>query len=215
MAQMASNEIQKNINLKWSEFKSRTGTSQFAAAKRLGMNQSAFSQYLRGAIPLNRDFIVKFCKLTGTSLDEIGYEDRDIKVRGQSLAVKYATSGRSFANKSMVVETLAPASDFFGVLVDTDEPIGVGNILLVSEVQECREGDFVLKMSGGKRPTVTFGKLLKDGSDWVISKKVDGVYRLLDVDTSDTLKRITGSYIPEPTQAEVYVGLEGYGRTNK
>lgn len=50
--------------LAWIAFKdSNPGISQTWAARELGINQSAFSQYLNGAIPLNLDALVKFCLL--------------------------------------------------------------------------------------------------------------------------------------------------------
>lgn len=58
------------INATWQAFKNSTGCSQAEAAKQLGMNQSAFSQYLRGAVPLNTDFKRKFAELTGSKVGD-------------------------------------------------------------------------------------------------------------------------------------------------
>ena len=62
----------KEVFKAWQDEMRRTGSkvSQDDVADRLGIGQSAFSQYLNGKIPLNPDFAAKISGLIGTKVSE-------------------------------------------------------------------------------------------------------------------------------------------------
>lgn len=56
----------------WAEYQTKNpGISQEAAAGRAGMTQSAFSQFLRGTVPMRVTPVIKFANLFGVDAREI------------------------------------------------------------------------------------------------------------------------------------------------
>ncbi len=152
----------------WASYRNDAGVSQAKAAKALGMNQSAFSQYLRGAIPLNTDFLMRFGKLTahdmGDAIEEISATSR---MRAVTLPIKYTLSGAEREGR-LVVESLVPSGDCY--LVENDYPtlpLRKGDYFIVDPDASVCSGSLVfVRFSADIPPTI--GELSYVNNDWVL-----------------------------------------------
>lgn len=63
--------IADNLKAAWGNAQSSTGMAQHQAAAKLGISQSAFSQFLNGKVAPSTDFILQFCNLLGISLKQV------------------------------------------------------------------------------------------------------------------------------------------------
>jgi transcriptional regulator with XRE-family HTH domain len=68
----ADKRAAERVRALWAEYRRRNpGVSQEVAAARAGMGQSAFSQFLRGDVPMRVQPVLKFAKLFGVDPPEI------------------------------------------------------------------------------------------------------------------------------------------------
>jgi len=119
-------EVLNRVRLAWHAHKDKTGMSQSSAAEMLNMNQSAFSQYLRGTVSLNDVFLSKFSMLIGKDpsyfddrLSKFAYRKESIKETG-IVHIEYALSGvRYNPPKTLVVASPYVPTDRVPILVDT------------------------------------------------------------------------------------------------
>lgn len=63
--------IAGNLRSAWNNVQSSTGMAQHQAAAKLGISQSAFSQFLNGKVAPSTAFIMQFCNLLGISLKNV------------------------------------------------------------------------------------------------------------------------------------------------
>lgn len=193
--QMAYNEdTQKAVRRVWDEFKSETGTSQAKAAKALGINQSALSQYLRGEIPLNTDFLAKFAKLTKSDLDSLGITPAT--VGAMPLELRYTLSGRRLRDTSALVPSPTSFEGCFGIVVDYDDfALPRDSIMIVDETTTIKEYDSVILVSRDDRMINGTIRYTPDGWE-VLEPHARGARRFV-VGKDDTIYRLGGAFLPE------------------
>lgn len=107
--------------------------SQEHAAAALGFNQSALSQYLRGAIPLNATVLWKFCELLGLAPEEIS---PDIAGRELERARKWREVAESDPGKTMV--------DSLAIEHFVSTTVSQPNMLVLSAKENAEEYALVL-----------------------------------------------------------------------
>lgn len=192
-------QLIKNV---WGNFKAATKTSQAKAAKAMGMNQSAFSQYLRGDIPLNTDFISKFANLTNTDIVTMAPHGAIRQVSMQSIEIKYTLSGRQLTNSFELIPSPVNLDHAYAILVDySDFILERGTLLLVDTLSEIREHDTVIFITEENRPV--YGVISFTENEWeVLEPHYFGGNRFT-IASSMKVDRVSGTYIP-PNQGRVF-----------
>lgn len=182
----------------WISFKESTKTSQVKAAKAMGMNQSAFSQYLRGDIPLNTDFISKFSKLTNTDIASLVPQSSIGQVSMQPISIKYTLSGCRLSNSFELIPSPVNLDHAFAVSVDyPDFILERGTLLLIDTTAEIREHDTVILINNEQR--LIYGVISYIENKWqVLEPHYFGGNRI-SVEETMEVNRVSGSYIPPNT----------------
>lgn len=190
------------IKKTWVNFKASTKTSQAKAAKVMGMNQSAFSQYLRGDIPLNTDFISKFSILTNTEIIVLAPPSDIRKVSMQPITVKYTLSGRKLSESFESIPSPVNLDHAFAIVVDySDFILERGTLLLIDTVSEIREHDTVVFINKDNRPI--YGVISYLENEWeVLEPHYFGGNRFI-IEASMEVNRVSGSYSP-PNQGRIF-----------
>lgn len=192
-----SKDVLKRVQAAWQSLKETSKLSQTAAAKAMNMNQSAFSQYIRGSIPLNTDFLRKFAALTDLELEELGVitSSTDV-VPSKPIKVMATLSGRKPTERSVLVDTILEASGCYFVEVDySDHQFEKGTMLLISPTGKISSGDSVIYFKeDGER--AVFGKLELTEEGWELTERLwQGGKRYL-VDSADHIYRVSCVYLP-------------------
>lgn len=190
-----SNDVLKKVQLAWSSHKDATALSQAKAAKAMGMNQSAFSQYLRGTIPLNTDFLTKFTAFTGLELSDFGASSDTVPEK--PLRVLATLSGRKPTTPSVLVETILECDESYFIEVDYDDfGLRKGSMLLVNPKGNVRAGDRVVYLRKKGQPIV-FGELSETEEGWEILEQLWQGGRRYLVDPKDDVFRVVSVYNPQ------------------
>lgn len=189
-----SDDVLQKVQLAWSAHRDTESLSQAKAAQAMGMNQSAFSQYLRGAIPLNTDFLSKFTAFTGTKLSDFGAEVTAVPSR--PLRVLRTLSGAKPTVNSILVETILENEASYLVEVDyNDFMLPKGSMLLVNPKGTIRHGDRVVYIRRGNVHTV-FGTISETEEGWEILEQLWQGGRRYLVDPKDDVFRVMSVYFP-------------------
>jgi hypothetical protein len=184
--------VLKRIQSRWGSFKEETKMSQSTAGKAMGMNQSAFGQYLRGAIPLNSDFIAKFEKLTGEEI--VGVKTGD-DVAVVTLQVRATLSGRTLEKRRQAVTSVLAQKDSFLVEVDyRSHFLPYGSFLVVSESDEIKAGSMVVYRQEYDR--YVYGELSSTEDGWFVTEPHFFGARSHAVDETNEIFRVAGVYFP-------------------
>lgn len=192
--------ILKRVNNAWGRYRSETKCSQAKAAKALGMNQSGFSQYLRGQIPLNTDFIKKFANLTGADNLETQMENRKQLINAATLDVIGNLSGASSNKKRRVIPLFADKSEYALIEIDYRAHfMPEGTALVVSRTGSIKCGDTVIMQREEKRPVM--GQIKKDEDGWVVIEEHFFGGRSFHVSNADSVLRVVGACFPDSTGA--------------
>lgn len=191
-----SKDVLKRVQTAWQSLKETSKLSQTAAAKAMNMNQSAFSQYIRGSIPLNTDFLRKFAALTDVDLADFGVESSvSDTVPSKPVKVMATLSGRKPTERSVLVDTILEASGCYFVEVDySDHQLDKGTMLLVSPTGRITSGDTVVYFREDS-PTV-FGKLELTEEGWELTERLWQGGRRYLVDNVDHVYRVSCVYLP-------------------
>ncbi len=190
---MYDNETLRAVNQTWKNFKTKTGSSQAKAAKAMGMNQSSVSQYLRGEIPLNTDFLTKFSKLTGTELIDAG---ANAILGAQQICVRYTLSGKELKETVALIPSPVPLEHCYAVVVDyCDFAMQQGTLILVDPTATIKEFDPVIFVSDLKR--LVYGFMSFSEGEWeVLEPHYKGGNRY-PVKNTDAVHRAGGTFVPE------------------
>lgn len=190
-----SSDTLKLINKAWLTYKNSTSTSQAKAAKAMGMNQSAFSQYLRGDIPLNTDFIAKFAILTNTKTETLVSGCVIQNVSMQPISIKYTLSGQKLSNSFELIPSPVNLDHAFAISVDySDFILERGTLLLVDTMAEIREHDTVVFINKKKR--LVYGGISYIENQWIILEPLYFGGNRFVVDEPMDVNRVSGSFMP-------------------
>lgn len=202
MSQHDQTQVRQAVRRTWNDFKSRTGATQEIAAKNLDMGQSAFSQYLRGAIPMNTDFILRFAKYTGTNpstLDpSLAERAKEFVAQTKPVRVTAATSGMPATGFVMVTvsagkENLTAMRDDLGLVMP-----GVVAHLVLDHDADIRDGDLVVVEKDG---AIAAGRVVqnRDDMEWYLQVRSGVGLAATKLDGTETIKRVCGMHLPEGT----------------
>lgn len=148
MSATIDRQVHHNIVQAWKEHKDRTGVSQTRAAQSLGIGQSAFHQYLKGkangGIPLNRNFVVKFAKMVGSSPTDLGWEDSEVNVKEVFIPVRFTNTGTELSGEKISIDSaVVPSASEFAVKVTTcsgSDMTQPGDVYLCRDVAILKDG---------------------------------------------------------------------------
>lgn len=188
----------------WDAAKSE-GWTQTKMAKDMGIAQATFSQYLRGVIPLNASFLVKFSRIRRINPANLGAELGG-EVSRVSLPVKFSTLGVVFKGKSIeMAGVVSDVENAFLVEVDKSFATFPKGSLLVCEMIAVGAGDNVVahKEVGGVM-TVLAGELRKNGDGWCVVEPLATGEQLKPVDKTWTVAKITGVTLPKSEPTELF-----------
>jgi hypothetical protein len=197
-----TDETLMRVNKAWHEYKANTGSNQVKVAKALGINQSAFSQYLRGpdngGIALNTDFLTKFASLVRKDLAYFGLGVAVELHRPDafSLDIRFSLSGAELQGKRCPVQSVVPNRNCYGVLVDLEGfVLTKGSIIIVDPDAEIREHDGVICKQGDG--PVKVGQIVHAEDGWRIISPVWSTVLAFKADEEEVVQRIIGNYHPE------------------
>jgi len=180
----------KKLQRAWGSYKEESGSSQAKAAKALGMNQSAFSQYIRGEIGANTDFLQKFEQLTGIEVDG----GKQHELRSFSLSIKSTLSGLEPLVSKVLVESMVSAADCIGILVDMPSAFERGSILIADPSAEIREGDLVVLLQKTK---AVLGNIRSGEDGLFLAIPSWGGTENSQLDRTSDIARVTSSFYPQ------------------
>lgn len=195
-----SKDVLKKVQNAWNTHKTTEQLSQAKAAQAMGMNQSAFSQYLRGVIPLNTDFLTKFTAFTGADLADFGGAAGSVPER--PLRVLTTLSGRAPSVTSILVETILENEQSYLVEVDyNDFSLPKHSMLMVNPKGTVRSGDNVLYSRKAGEPLV-YGTISQTEEGWEILEQLWQGGRRYLVDEHDDIFRVVSVYFPQKRGAK-------------
>lgn len=197
---MTNVDSKKLVEVKkaWNEFKQTTNTSQAKAAARLNMNQSAFSQYLRGEIPLNTDFLIKFNALVGGKLDNIIELSVAPKPLTHPIPVISKLSGGEPNTRKVLLHSTVAIDGCVAVEVDyMDFVYPKGSILVLDAKEKPYAGDKVIYAR--RNAPLVYGTLDHTQDGWTILEPHYYGAREHLVDKDDDIKRLVSIYFPPQT----------------
>lgn len=188
-------ETLRLVNNAWRSYKSETKATQKTAAEALGMNQSALSQYLRGAVPLNTDFVTKFASLT-KSEELKASNTAPIPLMRYSLPILYTSSGKHLQNVRMLVQAIITTEGLYGVENDLPRAeFQEGTILIVDPRSAVRAMDMAVLVK--EDAPVVVGRVTNARGEWGLVRAVWGETLVHDLNGGETLHRVVGVYMPE------------------
>lgn len=189
-------EALRKVRLEWQLYKDRTGSSQTKAAQALGMNQSAFSQYLQGKIPLNTDFISKFCAMTGASPSDFGVK-ATASVTAKAVPVRRTISGSPTSKTHVTVETILPNDECYVLEMDYNDHFHrKGTMILCDDNCQIVSGDHVVYQQAPDRPLVV-GELKSTVEGWEVMEPLWSGGRRYLVEPSDAVTRVISFFLPQ------------------
>ena len=204
--------VQERIRNEWIAHKEKTGISQAKAAEFVGMNQSAFSQYLRGAVSLNTEFISKFARLVGKEPSH--FDERlsthafrnDVVLENSILPVRYSATGVKYdPPKYVTVLGYYVGDDRVAIEIDADYfqyrrgyiIVAVESKSTVKDTQEVVIFDKDDNLKG-------FGELEELNGSWLVRTVIAGVITRIPCEKSDKIRKIIGVYCADPVNKRSY-----------
>ncbi|WP_234495841.1 helix-turn-helix domain-containing protein [Vibrio maritimus] len=205
--------VLQKIRSSWDDYKQATGMSQAKAAEALGMNQSAFSQYLRGSVPLNVSFIAKFARLVNqepTFFDEdlamMGYQGRIIPAPAV-IQVTHKLSGEVYdPPKSVAISGHYTYEDRVAIEIDKPYYAYKEGMLMICDTTTtlCRETTEVALFDSNKQ-IKAMGELAHlDDDSWAVNMIFQGKVTYVPIVDSDYVFKVIGGYYLEPSYKKVF-----------
>ncbi|MCJ8295081.1 MAG: helix-turn-helix transcriptional regulator [Colwellia sp.] len=192
-----SDETLKTLQQAWQTFKTSTSMSQAKAAKAIGMNQSAFSQYLRGEIPLNTDFIAKFSVLTKAEIVDASPGSQNEELTAYPIRVSSTLSGRTLEDTITLVPLVLRSPDTYAILVDySDASEPEGTLIIANKNNAVRDKDTVLFWQNGTKPIYGSIRYLQSDVWEVLEPYLQGGHRH-SIDDDSVIHRVSGILLPE------------------
>lgn len=183
------------------------GWTQVKIAEALGMRQPTFNQYLKGTIPLNIEFVLKFCDVLKIDPQTMGVSSVVTKPEtvGISVKIRFSTSGLFFENGATRMVTTVPKNAEAVFLVEVDSEfrnIPKGAFLVCSKSQ-CRTGQMVVAVSSERQ--VVVGELKKHNNGWAVIQPLTTGDIAVPIDTSWALSKVEAiSFGDDSDASEVF-----------
>lgn len=193
----------KMLQKDWSEAKSK-GMTQLEMSKKLGITQPTYSQYLRGTIPLNVSFLVKYAMIRKVPLESVGLTDKitSVKLDRLWLRVERTTAGVRFKERFVEMSGVVSSSNAYLIEVDSDYRTIPKGAFLVCESLPCVKGSLVVATCGD---AFAVGTLAKYGDDWVVIEPLTSGDKAHPVDKTWTLNKVTSiSFCKDDSEAEQF-----------
>lgn len=189
---VANNNVLLQVQHEWEDFRRANKMSQANAARLLGMNQSAFSQYLRGpshgGVELNANFLMKFASLTNTDPKKYGLitVDESFRPRTVSVPLVATLSGRKPPVETVVMDSVVPAGNCKAIYYDIwGGPYRRGTVLIIDFDGPIYDHDIAVEWDGSS-PQAKIGATeytLEDG--WSLMPLPGSVNMLSEVINDD------------------------------
>ena len=194
--------IHKAFVRSWQAHKAKTGATQSRTAQQLDMNQSAFSQYLKGknngGIGLNDDFVNKYCALVGISPSDLGWKGTPTEVTAQYLPVLYTSDGSPKSGKKIAITSVISNASNFAVEVIMSDPrlaLCQGDHLICTDEPDLYENDIVFMVCIENLSRRSFiGRLQEDDESWGISAMNGVGFEKVAIPPNAKLFKIVGSH---------------------
>jgi transcriptional regulator with XRE-family HTH domain len=160
----------KAFQKSWAEAKTVGDWTQAKMAKALEISQPSFNQYLKGIIPLNLGFILRYCAVLKLDPQRLGATDQVVKPTLEVIAVKvkFSTSGIFYEDGVVRMVSMMPEKMDKTFLVEIDSEyrnIPKGAFLVCAKAA-CKENNMVVAVSSDGR--VVVGALKRADSRWMV-----------------------------------------------
>lgn len=200
-----SDDVLERLKGAWYEHKKKTGMTQAQAAEQLGMNQSAFSQYLRGGICLNTDFISRFAQLVERPpayfhqrLDYGGDEWFSQDATIFTAEVSQCLSNGPMKPKYVVMPRMTTVNGYMTVEIDNyNTRYKKGTVAFFSPLGEICESAEVGVFNDGI--ILAIGDLERIEGQWFVATLMNGIPTKIAVEDHFRLLRLEGTIQPEVT----------------
>lgn len=186
---LLSDSALKLLNADWRAAKA-SGATQEGISKSLGMQQPTFSQYLRGVIPLNVAFLLRYAQVRKVPPESVGVVKgvSTVDVDKLRIRVKSSTAGIHFEGRFIDMSGKVETTQAFAIEVDSDfRSIPKGSFLVCEELP-CAKGSLVVSEKDGK---TIVGTLNKYGDTWAIVQPLISGDAAVQVDKSWKLYKVT------------------------
>ncbi|WP_394241177.1 hypothetical protein [Vibrio astriarenae] len=203
--------VLERIRASWVAYKDKTGISQVKAAELLGMNQSAFSQYLRGTVPLNNNFISKFAILVkeepsnfDESLSRMAFRT-DSVLKSSEIEITYGISGVVHnPPKIIVLPSNYIQEDRIAVEIDVrNHQHKYGSIMVAHRTVRPKEGDEVLVFNEDKT-IKCIGELVREDSSWFVRYILLGRIVTSQLEAKEFVFTVIGGFYPPQNYKRLY-----------
>ncbi len=198
-------KLRERIRNLWTDKKGDLGLTQKIAANILNMSQPAFSNYLKeGGLPINTDFVLKFCSMMQVSPDVISTHFIDAGDIGVGLRRTNVKVTRTLTGKLMEafisLSTANISEDVYAIKVDVVfDILKLGQYLIIDPNIKPREGDYVVKITDNR---VIFGSLVRSEEGWYVSYHVNGVFSNESIVKGDTVHFVDSIKYPDNGRRE-------------
>jgi transcriptional regulator with XRE-family HTH domain len=199
----------KAFQASWNKAKTAGDWTQAKMAKALNMAQPSFNQYLKGIIPLNLEFVLRYCAVLKIDPQTLGVTANVLKPTLTTIPVKvlFSTSGIIFENGEVRMISTIPrnADDLFLVEVDSEfRNIPKGSYLACSKLPSSVGALVVAKSSDGK---VVVGTLTKSRDTWVVIQPLVTGDLAVAVNPKDwTVSRVDSIVFADAAEGEIFGG---------
>ena len=190
----------------WHRAKEVDKWTQAKIAEALEVKQPTFNQYLHGKIPLNAEFLLRYCRVRKIDPTSVGLVKGVSKVEASKIAlpVRFSTSGLKFNEGEVKMVAVVPkgSEKLFLVEVDSDFRTIPKGAYLVCERGQCKSGQLVVGEHDGM---VVVGTLKRHGSNgWAIIQQLTTGDQAVGIDTAWKLSRVESISMPESDEGEVF-----------
>jgi len=186
---LLSENALKMLQVDWNRAKG-DGTTQKDLCKRMGMQQPTFSQYLRGVIPLNVAFLLRYAQTRKVPPEAVGVLEgiSTIQVDRLQLQVLSSTAGVRFKGRYVEMSGTVVTSDAFLIEVDSEFRNIPKGAFLVCENLPCAKNSLVV---GVKDDKTIVGNLTKYADSWAIVQPLPTGDAAIEIDKTWILHKVT------------------------
>lgn len=196
----------KHFQKSWDDAKRTNGWTQAKIAAALKIAQPSFNQYLKGTIPLNLEFVLRYCRVLRIDPQQLGVSDEIVRpeVSAIALRVLFSTSGIFYENGEVRMVTMVTAENAKAFLVEVDSEyrnLPRGSFLACVQ-DPCKVGNLIVGVSKDKQ--IVVGTLKKAGDKWMVVQPLVTGDLAVEIDTSWKLSRVENIVFPATPEGEVF-----------
>ncbi|WP_413111736.1 helix-turn-helix domain-containing protein [Thaumasiovibrio sp. DFM-14] len=206
-----SSKVLTKVQQEWNKYRSKHNITQLDAAKQIGLSQSAFSQYLRGGIQLNTDFLVRFAQLVGEPLANFHHR---LDIDGEewhsqdstlfTVEVKQCLSCGKMPPKFVIMPRMTRVAGYLPVEIDNhNSRYKLGSIVVFGPADNISEFSEV-GVFNRRNDIIAIGELTHTDGEWWVNTLANGIPTRLNVQKEHHLMRVEGTVTSHSNQGLLF-----------